>query len=121
MDKELLVGIKNILNNYNSTLNNTDTLIIKGLFKIFNDAEFERKHPRKTNGEFAKKFLNSSNYESIEISKSEYGKLTHEINSNISEKQKQKKIFLWYNTEYTYIVENNGFNNYRFIGKYEND
>lgn len=41
----------------------------------------------------------------------------HEIATNISEKQAAKKVFRKAIGNYVYTVENNGFGNYRIIGK----
>lgn len=41
----------------------------------------------------------------------------HELNTNLTKEQKKEKIFSKNIGNYQYKVENNGFNEYRIIGK----
>ena len=57
----------------------------------------------------------------IRFSKSEYGKVTHEINTEYYKKYEDKDIFVhrtvYKNTYYNYKVRNYGFDNYVFISR----
>ena len=67
---------------------------------------------------FAKK---SSEYKTVKLPKAEYGKVMHEIATNISKEQKQMKVFKKAIGNNIYTVENNGFGKYRIIGKCDID
>jgi len=43
----------------------------------------------------------------------------HELNTNLTNEQREKKILTRYIGKYRYRIENNGFNEYRIIGKDE--
>lgn len=53
-DQELYEEIVNIVNNYDEVLTDEDLTVLDGIYKIFNDAEFERLHPRDKDGKFAR-------------------------------------------------------------------
>lgn len=57
----------------------------------------------------------------IRLSKSEYGKVMHEINTEYYKKYEDKDIFVhrtvYKNTYYNYKVRNYGFDNYVFISR----
>lgn len=61
---------------------------------------------------FAKK---SEDFATIILPQKEYGKVMHEIATNISDVQKAKKVFKKPIGDYMYTVENNGFGEYRII------
>ncbi|MEE1124886.1 MAG: hypothetical protein U0L18_02985 [Acutalibacteraceae bacterium] len=63
---------------------------------------------------FAKK---SSDFPTIHLPKSEYACVMSEIATNISREQIERKVFNKAIGNYIYTVENNGFGNYRIIGK----
>ncbi|WP_288528986.1 hypothetical protein [uncultured Eubacterium sp.] len=63
---------------------------------------------------FAKK---SSEYKTVELPKDEYGKVMHEISTNLTKEQSRHKMFSKSIGNYIYLIENNGFGNYRIIGK----
>lgn len=63
---------------------------------------------------FAKK---PSDYETVFLPKDEYGKVMHEISTNLTAEQNSRKMFSKRIGDYIYFVENNGFGNYRVIGK----
>ncbi|MDO4363729.1 MAG: hypothetical protein Q4C99_04320, partial [Clostridia bacterium] len=67
---------------------------------------------------FAKK---SSEYKTVELPKDEYGKVMHAIATDISKEQKQMKVFKKAIGNNIYTVENNGFGEYRIIGKCDID
>ena len=67
---------------------------------------------------FAKK---SSEYKTVELPKAEYGKVMHTIATDISKEQKQMKVFKKAIGNNIYTVENNGFGEYRIIGKCDID
>ena len=63
---------------------------------------------------FAKK---SSEYKTVKLPKDEYGKVMHEISTNLTKEQSSHKMFSKSIGDYIYLIENNGFGNYRIIGK----
>ncbi len=90
----------------------------------------ESKHPRKENGQFGEgsgsdKVEKSSKRDKIKnrerkevrLSKEEYAHVMHELNTNLPKELKNMKVFNRSIRNYTYKVKNNGFNNYKIIGK----
>ncbi|MBQ3334424.1 MAG: hypothetical protein IJG85_02325 [Eubacteriaceae bacterium] len=63
---------------------------------------------------FARK---SKDFDTIRLSKKEYAIVMHEFNTNMSEDQRKRKIVSKAIGNYVYTIENNGFNDYRIIGK----
>ena len=63
---------------------------------------------------FAKK---SSDFPTVQLPKDEYAHVMSEIATHISEEQKAMKTFSKPIGDHMYLVENNGFGNYRIIGK----
>lgn len=63
---------------------------------------------------FAKK---PSEYKTVFLPEKEYSKVMHEISTNLTNEQNNSKMFSKHIGEYIYFVENNGFGNYRVIGK----
>ena len=59
----------------------------------------------------------SEDFVTIILPRQEYAHIMSEIATNISEGQKNKKVFKKPIGDYIYTVENNGFGNYRIIGK----
>lgn len=53
-EQELFKQIINVVNNYDEIFTDEDLDVLDGINKIFNDAEFERKHPRDKDGKFAR-------------------------------------------------------------------
>lgn len=91
---------------------------LAGLDKFENGDIIETKESRKgltiSIQHFARK---SDDFPTVELPKNEYASVMHEIATNISEKQAAKKVFRKAIGNYVYTVENNGFGNYRIIGK----
>lgn len=81
----------------------------------------EEDHPRKENGQFGEGGGNSSQNEVDNISKEEYGKVMHELNNNLTKEQRKKKVIKKAIGDYEYIVQNNGFNEYKIIRKVKID
>lgn len=90
----------------------------------------ESEHPRKKNGQFGKggstsgieksskrAKIDSSKHPTVELPKEEYAQVMHELNTNLTNEQKKEKILRRYIGNHRYIIENNGFNEYRIIGK----
>lgn len=90
----------------------------------------ESKHPRKENGQFGegggssgveksskRDKIDSSKNKTVNLPKEEYAQVMHELNTNLTKEQKKEKIFSKNIGNYQYKVENNGFNEYRIIGK----
>ncbi len=67
---------------------------------------------------FAKK---STDYPTIILPKDEYAHVMSEIATHISEKQLKSKVFKKAIGNYYYTVENNGFGNFRIIGREDID
>ena len=63
---------------------------------------------------FAKK---STDYPTIILPKDEYAHVMSEIATHISEEEELKKVFSKPIGNYMYLIENNGFGNYRIIRK----
>jgi len=60
---------------------------------------------------------NSSSFKTYKLSKKEYAHVMSELNTNVNDRQKELKVFTKAIGEYVYTVENNGFGNYRIIGR----
>jgi hypothetical protein len=63
---------------------------------------------------FAKK---SEDFATVILSKDEYAHVMSELATNLTEEQATRRVFRKYIDDYVYLVENNGFGNYRIIGK----
>ena len=61
--------------------------------------------------------MNSKDYPTIHLDKDEYAHVISELNTHMTEEQRNKKIVRKAIGEYIYTVENNGFNDYRVIDK----
>lgn len=59
----------------------------------------------------------SKDYETIWLSKDEYAHVMSELNTHMSDKQRNQKVVTKAIGNYYYTVENNGFDEYRVIGK----
>ena len=59
----------------------------------------------------------ASDFKTIRLPKKEYAHVMSEIATNITETQKNKKVFSKNIGDYTYTVENLGFGEYRVIDK----
>lgn len=88
----------------------------------------EEEHPRKDNGQFGEgngKVENSSKYDKIKnkqrpeikLPKEEYAQVMHELNTNLTKEQQQKKHIRKAIGNNIYTVVNKGFNEYKIIGK----
>lgn len=64
------------------------------------------------------KAYKSSDFETIILPKQEYAHVMSELNTNLSKEQRQQSVVSKAIGNYVYIVENNGFDDYRIIGKY---
>ncbi len=92
--------------------------------KFAKDEWDENKHPRNKDGKFGngsgqKSIASSSKYNIVEteLPKEEYGKVIHELNNNLSKEERNKKRITRQIGDYTYIVINNGFNEYIIVSK----
>lgn len=59
----------------------------------------------------------SKDFPTVFLPKQEYAHVMSEIATNITKEQSQKSVFEKAIGNYIYTVENNGFGNYRIIGK----
>ena len=101
---------------------------------FFNSDEWEEsKHPRRENGQFGEggsgkveksqrsDKIRKRTRKEVRLPKDEYARVMHELNSNLPKELKNKKIFWRSIGNYTYQVQNNGFNKRKIIGKYKID
>lgn len=90
----------------------------------------EADHPRKPNGQFGEgggkveksqrsDKIRKRTRKKVQLPKDEYAKVIHELNSNLPSELKNKKMFRRSIGNYTYKIQNNGFNEYKIIGKQE--
>lgn len=90
----------------------------------------ESKHPRKKNGQFGeggsssgveksskRDKIDSSKHKTVNLPKEEYAQVMHELNTNLTKEQRNKKQLSKPIGDYIYHFENNGFDNYRIIRK----
>ena len=61
--------------------------------------------------------MNSKDFKTITLPREEYAKVISEFNTNMSDKQRKQKVVTKAIGDYYYTIENNGFNEYRVIGK----
>lgn len=59
----------------------------------------------------------SKDFETVILPKDEYAHVMSEIATNISKEQEKKRVFTTAIGNFNYTVENNGFGNYRIVGK----
>ena len=90
----------------------------------------EADHPRKQNGQFGEgggnveksqrsDKIRKRTRQEVQLPKDEYAKVIHELNTNLPSELKNKKIFRRSIGNHTYKIQNNGFNEYKIIGKQE--
>ncbi len=89
----------------------------------------ESDHPRDDEGKFGNsgnnieksskrdKIRNKPRKE-IQLPHDEYARVIHELNTNLTKEERNKKQIIRYIGDNVYIVQNNGFNQYKIIGKY---
>lgn len=65
--------------------------------------------------------LKSSDFETIRLPKSEYAMVMHELNTHLTEEERRQNVIMRPIRNHVYTVENNGFDNYRIIGRVEID
>ena len=63
---------------------------------------------------FARK---SKEFDTIRLPKKEYGKVMHELNTHMSDEDREKPVITKAIGKYVYTIENRGFNDYRIIRK----
>ena len=63
----------------------------------------------------------SKDYETVVLSKDEYAYVMSELNTHLSDEQRKQKVVTKAIGNYNYTIENNGFDNYRIIGKEDID
>lgn len=90
----------------------------------------ESDHPRKSNGQFGsgggsekveksskRDKIKSRERKEVQLPKNEYAQVMHELNTNLTEEQRKKKIISKNIGDYKYTFQNEGFNEYRIINK----
>ncbi len=91
--------------------------------KLTKDGDFkESDHPRDKNGRFTSGGGGESDcreYKNkvVKLSKQEYAIIMHELGTHLTKEQRKQKIVYKYIGDYLYTVENNGFNEYKIIGR----
>lgn len=63
----------------------------------------------------------SKDYETVVLPKDEYAHVMSELNTHLSDEQRKQKVVTKAIGNYNYTIENNGFDNYRIIGKEDID
>lgn len=63
----------------------------------------------------------AKDFPTIQLPKAEYAKVMSELNTHLTKEQRQKKIITKAIGNHVYTVENNGFDDYRIIGKKQID
>lgn len=85
------------------------------------DSWDEEKHPRNPDGTFGSggtmKFVRNRERKTLQLPREEYAHVMSELNTHLTEEQRSKKYVQKAIGDYLYTVENNGFNDYRIIGK----
>ncbi|EJP32268.1 phage-associated protein, HI1409 family [Selenomonas sp. FOBRC9] len=86
------------------------------------DAWNEGDHPRQSDGKFGKgagkrKFDRKRKRREVKLSKAEYARIVSALNSDLSKEERKKKILRKAVGNYDYLVENNGFDNYRILDR----
>lgn len=84
------------------------------------DSWEEDKHPRDEDGRFtagSQGKKRKRRNKAIRLPVKEYAHVMSEINTNLSKEKKQKKMFHQAIGNYIYLVKNNGFANYKILGK----
>lgn len=85
------------------------------------DAWREQDHPRNEDGTFGSggtmKFNRNRERRELRLPKEEYAQVMSELNTHLTEEQRSKKYVQKAIGDYLYTIENNGFNDYRIIGK----
>ena len=61
--------------------------------------------------------MKSSDFETIRLPKAEYAMVMHELNTHLSKEDREKQVITKPIGNFIYMVENNGFDNYRIIGR----
>ena len=92
----------------------------------FNLDEWEESdHPRDDGGKFtsggSRGKINKRERKALKLPKKEYSKVMHELNTNLSKKQRKQRTITKAIGDYRYTVINKGFNNYIIIGKQDID
>lgn len=63
--------------------------------------------------------IKKRNRKEVKLPKAEYAKVMHELNTNLTKEQRNKKVITKYIGNYKYTIQNRGFNEYRIINKRE--
>ena len=99
-----------------------ENLIDPELKKGFEKLKTSTAKGGKITGEVQKlKAYSSKNFETIILPKQEYAHVMSELNTNLSKEQRQQPVVSKAIGKYVYVVENNGFDEYRIIGKFPID
>lgn len=81
----------------------------KNVFKTINNGTINKANDLVKRG--------TSNLKTIYLPKDEYAHVISELNTHMSAEDRQKPVVVKSIGNYTYTIENHGFNNYRIIGK----
>lgn len=95
---------------------------IKCLLKLanaFRGALDSENQPRDEKGRYAKTGMSKRKQKTrpIKLSRKEYAKVMHNLNTHLSDEEKQKDALQKCIGDYLYIIQNNGFNNYVILGR----
>ena len=64
---------------------------------------------------------NDKKHKTIQVSSSEYAQVMSELNTNLTNEERSHKYIQRAIGDYVYLIEDNGFNNYRIIGRIKLD
>lgn len=98
-----------------------DTIAIRRGLTL--DAKWdESKHPRQPDGRFGsgagkRKFDRQKKSREIRLPKVEYARVMSALNTDLTQEERKERFLKKAIGNYLYVVENNGFDNYRIIGK----
>lgn len=115
-EDQLLQEIKRLIRKYDTVYNSTDKhgrehSELNGQYVKMSSGNVEKSSKRD-------KIKNRERKE-VQLPKEEYAQVLHELNTNLPAELKNMKIFRRSIGNYTYKVQNNGFNKYKIIGKQE--
>lgn len=61
--------------------------------------------------------MKSRRRKEVRLPPKEYAKVMHELNTNLTKEERNKKHLMKHIGDYTYYVEIDGFNDYRIVGR----
>ena len=99
----------------------------------FSSDKWEEGDPRRANGQFGEggsgkveksqrsDKIRKRTRKEIQLPKDEYARVMSELNTNLSKEERKRKHLIRFIGNNVYHIQNNGFNKYKIIDKYEID